>query len=63
VKREEVTHKRSTTEGTTDKGKGKDSTLVGNIDGQRPVNERFISKIKKSLPAKGCCHIRKVEKM
>jgi len=22
--------------------------LVGNIDGQRPVNEKFISKIKKS---------------
>jgi hypothetical protein len=62
-KRSTESHKRSTTEGTTDKDKGKDSPLVGNIDGQRPVNERFVSKIKKDLPAKGCCHRRKVEKM
>jgi hypothetical protein len=60
VKRSTKSHKRSTTDGTTDKDV---RALVGNIDGQRPVNEKFISKIKKELPAKGCCHKIKRERM
>jgi hypothetical protein len=59
-KRSTESHKRSTTDGTTDKDV---KALVGNIDGQRPVNEKFISKIKKELPAKGCCHKIKRERM
>lgn len=63
VKKLDESHKRSTTVGTTNKGNEKDVPFVGNIEGRRPVNVEDLGKIKKSLPAKGCCHRRKVEKM
>lgn len=59
----EVTHKRSSTVGSTDKGKLKNLPLVGNIDGRRPVNVEDLGKIKRILPAKGCCTKAKREKM